>query len=84
MSKKKQPLVLDKQQLEIKSTKELLGYLKNLNKCVESFEFSDMDLNLDALEPDNIYFKQTAKWINAHKLAKEILNTREHLQKPRN
>ena len=79
--KKKKPRILSKEELEKKNTKELIGYLKKLRRCEESFDASDMDTNLDLIEKEVIYFKQTEKWQTAYKLVKSILNEREHIEK---
>lgn len=80
MAKNKKPKVIDKDKLEKKSTKELLGYLNRLNQCEESYELSYMDINEDINDPDTIYFKHTVKWINAYSLVKLILSNREHIK----
>ena len=67
---------LDLEILEKKNTKELLGYLNKLHKCEESYELSDLDTNLDLLDNETIYFKNTHKWKNAYSNVKLILNKR--------
>ena len=81
MSKRKHPKILDREALEKKGTKELLGYLKRLHKCEESFEFSDMETNPELTNTDTIYFKQSEKWHAAYKNVKAILETRENIKK---
>ena len=81
MAKKKPIKVLSKEELESKSTKELLGYLKRLNQCPESFELSDLDVNIDLTDSSFIYFKQTKKWKAAYDIVKVILKKREHIEK---
>lgn len=81
MAKKKPLKVLSKEELESKSTKELLGYLKRLNQCQESFELSDLDVNIDLTDSSFIYFKQTTKWKAAYDIVKVILKKREHIEK---
>ena len=81
MAKKKPIKVLSKEELGSKSTKELLGYLKRLNQCQESFELSDLDVNIDLTDSSFIYFKQTMKWKAAYDIVKVILNKREHIEK---
>jgi Skp family chaperone for outer membrane proteins len=78
--KKRKPRIISKEELEKKNTKELLGYLKRLQQCEESFTASDMDVNLDLTEKEVIYFKQTVKWRNAYDRVKSILNKREHIE----
>ncbi len=73
--------VVSKEELEKKNTKALLSYLNKLQKCVESFSASDMETDLDLIEMDNIYFKQTEKWETAYKTVKSILDDREHVKK---
>ena len=80
MAKKKRPTVLDENELNKKSTKELLGYLRRLQNCEASFEHSDMDVNEDELDDQTIYFKQTEKWNLAYARVKSILSSREHIQ----
>ena len=79
MAKNRRPIVLSIEALEKKGTRELLGYLKRLHKCEESFEKSDMDFNPDLEDVETIYFKQTPKWKTAYRDVKAILANREHL-----
>jgi hypothetical protein len=79
MAKNQKPKVFDQTNLEKKSTKELLGYLRRLHQCEESFESSDMAINEDLNDSDTIYFKQTEKWKRAYDMVKLILSKREHL-----
>ena len=79
--KKKRPSIISEERLKQKHTKELLAYLKRLQQCEESFELSDMEVNLDLINVDVIYFKQTEKWRHAFKLVKAILKDREHIEK---
>ncbi|MGK0364159.1 MAG: hypothetical protein ACI85O_001215 [Saprospiraceae bacterium] len=81
MGKRKRPKVLTIEELEKKGTKELLGYLKRLHRCEESFELSDMDENPELSDVETIYFKQTEKWRTAYIDAKSILETRKHIEK---
>ena len=62
-----------------KGTKELLGYLKRLQQCEESFDLSDMEINIDLKDAETIYFKQTKKWKEAYENVKTILDGREHI-----
>lgn len=80
MSKKSKPLVLTIQEMEKKGTKELLGYLKRLHKCEESFESSDLSENPDLTDKTTIYFKQTEKWKTAYQNVKSILKNRENIE----
>jgi len=80
MTNSKRPIVILKKELENKNTKELLGYLRKLLKCEESFEHSDMEINPDLTDEDTIYFKRTDKWLKAYENVKSILNTREHIK----
>jgi hypothetical protein len=79
--KKKQPLVITKEALDLKNTKELLAYLNKLQRCEESFDLSDMNVNLDLIEEEKIYFKQTEKWEIAYKNVKSLLENREHIER---
>lgn len=81
MGKKKLPKVTPIEDLSKKETKELLGYLKRLHKCEESFEKSDMDKNPDTTDNETIYFKQTEKWQVAYRNVKDILKNREHIKR---
>ena len=81
MGKRKLPRVLPKEELEKKGTKELLGYLKRLWQCEESFMISDMDENIDLVDEETIYFKQTEKWRIAYNDVKSILAGREHVKR---
>jgi hypothetical protein len=78
--KKKQPLVITQEALELKNTKALIAYLNKLQRCEESFDLSDMDVNLDLIDKEKIYFKQTEKWQTAYKNVKSILKNREHIE----
>jgi hypothetical protein len=81
MGKKKTAIVYSYEALKKKNTKELLGYLKALQQCEESFELSDMDINEDILDNNKIYFKQTPKWKSAYNNVKSILSQRENIVK---
>lgn len=80
MAKKPKPIVLTIQEMENKGTKELLGYLKKLYKCEESFESSDLYENPDLNDEITIYYKQTEKWKTAYDNVKSILKNREHIK----
>jgi hypothetical protein len=80
MSKKSKPIVLTISEMEKKGTKELLGYLKRLHKCEESFESSDLTENPDLSDNTMIYFKQTEKWNTGYKNVKSILKNRENIE----
>lgn len=71
--------MITKEELEKKSTKELLSYLKKLQRCEESVELSDQDINKDETDSERIYFKQSKKWTIAYNIVKTILATREHI-----
>jgi hypothetical protein len=73
--------VISREELEKKNTKALLSYLKKLQMCEASFSTSDMETDLDLIDMDNIYFKQTEKWKTAYKIVKSILDNREHIEK---
>ena len=79
MPKKRKPKVLSFTELNKKRTKELLGYLKLLQYCEESFEQSDLIENPDSSDSLTIYFKQTEKWKTAYLNVKSILEKREHI-----
>lgn len=79
MPKKRKPVILSLSDLEKKGTKELLGYLKRLQQCEDSFESSDLNDNPDLTNNSIIYFKQTEKWKNAYLKVKSILKNREHI-----
>ena len=81
MKKSIKPKVIEFEFLQKKSTRELLGYLKKLHKCEESFEFSDLMENIDIQDSQTIYFKNTDKWKIAYENVKLILKTREHIKK---
>jgi hypothetical protein len=80
MSKKPKPTILTMQEMEKKGTKELLGYLKRLHKCEESFESSDLTENPDTSDNFMIYFKETKKWKTAYRNVKFILRHRENIE----
>lgn len=79
MSKKKLPIVLNEDELAAKGTRELLGYLKRLQQCQESYSLSDYDVN-SVFDEKIIYFKDTEKWKNAFTIVKVILKNREHIK----
>lgn len=79
MSKKSKPCVLTDLEMKKKGTKELLGYLKRLHQCEESFESSDLIENPDLLDTSTIYFKQTEKWKASYINVKSVLKNREHI-----
>lgn len=81
MPKKRRPAVISFSELEKKETKALLGYLKRLQQCEESFELSDLTINPDLSDHDTIFFKETEKWITAYKHVKSILENREHIKR---
>lgn len=70
---------LTREQLEALPTKALLGRLKRLYNCEESFEFSDKDES--EVDANTIQFKDTPQWQRAYKELKEVLSIREHLPK---
>ncbi len=80
MPKKKKPIVLSLTELDKKGTKELLGYLKRLQFCEESFEKSDLIENPDFSDNSTIHFKQTEKWKGAYAVVKSILIKRENIK----
>ena len=79
--KNKLPSTITKEALAQKNTKALLAYLSKLQRCEESYDLSDMDVNLDLIDEDKIYFKQTEKWQTAYTHVKSILENRAHIQK---
>jgi hypothetical protein len=81
MGNKKTAIVFSYEALKKKNTKELLGYLKALQQCEESFKLSDMDINEDILDNNKIYFKQTPKWKSTYNNVKSILSERENIEK---
>lgn len=84
MGKKKNPSVINKELLNKKGTKEILGYLKRLHQCEERFEDSDININEDLIDDHTIYFKETEKWKTAYQNVKSILSNREHIEKRKN
>lgn len=81
MPKRKLPKVIPIEELQKKGTKELLGYLKRLWRCEESFEMSDKYTDPDLVDEETIYFKETQKWKEAYRNVKSILDTREHIKR---
>jgi hypothetical protein len=74
MGKKKTAILYSAEVLKKKNTKELLGYLKALQQCEESFELSDMDINdptgadlrtLADMQPSNVC------WLSVRQIIKE-------------
>lgn len=78
MGKKKKPSVIDLDLMNKMDTRELMGYLKRLHQCEESFEKSDLDVNSDLNDEQIIYFKETEKWQTAYKNVKSVLRSREN------
>ncbi len=78
---KRFPKVMKLEELKKLNTKRLLSYLKLLHKCEESFEESDLVVNLDIKNDDIIQFKNTEKWKFTYQQVKSILNEREHVEK---
>ena len=81
MPKRKRPKVIAIEELRKKRTRDLLSYLKKLQRCEGSYEDSDMDNNIDLTDHETIYFKNTNKWTTAYKDVKSILDNREHIAK---
>ncbi|HLV23415.1 MAG TPA: hypothetical protein VKY36_01375 [Moheibacter sp.] len=79
MPKRVKPNVISFEDLEKLNTKQLLGYLRKLHKCEESFELSDLDKNPDIENESIIHFKNTDKWKFTHQNVKTILKKREHV-----
>jgi len=80
MGKKKKPSVIDLDLMNKMDTRELMGYLKRLHQCEESFENSDLDVNSDLNDEQIIYFKETEKWQTAYKNVKSVLRSRENIK----
>ena len=78
---KRLPKVLKLEELEKLNTKRLLGYLKSLQQCEESFAQSDWDVNTDLNNPETIQYKQTEKWRRAYQQLKSILKNRPHIER---
>jgi hypothetical protein len=68
---------LRREELERMPTKALLGRLKNLYKCEESLELSD--LQNDSFDTGVIRFKETREWQIAYEDVKMVLSKREHI-----
>ncbi len=81
MSKQLRPKLIESEELQKKSTKELLGYLKKLRMCEESFSLDATDYreNPDNKDHHTIWFKDTSKWKLAYSRVKSILDTRDHV-----
>ena len=65
-------------ELRKQPTKQLLGRMKRLRFCEESFEGSDL-LESDILNCHGILFKNTPEWKEAYQTLKFILADREHI-----
>lgn len=65
-------------ELEMLSTKQLLGRLKQLYQCENSLDLSDRDVADDS---GCIEFKQSSEWIVAIRDVKQVLSHREHVPK---
>ncbi|GEM_PF-1081588 len=77
---KRNPIqLLNREQLKVLPTKALLGRLRRLHQCEESFVLSDKDES--EICSNTIQFKDTSEWQTAYKELKEILKSREHLPK---
>jgi len=71
------PIISEKKLLEL-NTKQLMGRLKKLRYCEESFEGSDL-LESEVASCTGILFKNTPEWKEAYETVKRILSLREHL-----
>jgi hypothetical protein len=78
--KRKKIYLINKEELVTLSTKILLGRLKNLLQCEDSFELSDEEDEI-SIEPDQIRFKNTDQWQSAYENVKAELAKREHVPK---
>ena len=65
-------------ELEVLSTKQLLGRLKQLHQCEESLVLSDRDVADDS---GRIEFKQSQSWISAFNDVKKVLSRRDHISR---
>jgi len=74
--------IMSPAQLEAMPTRSLLGRLQRLRECEDSADRSDLDsVEIAALK--GINFKADPLWSEAYDLVKTILNTREHVPRPR-
>lgn len=80
MARRKNPRVMNTSDLESKGTKELLGYLKKLQRCEQSILLSDFDEDHN-FDDNLIYFKDSKKWKDAYSDVKAILSSRENIEK---
>lgn len=71
--------IVERSELEQRSTRELLGRLRRLQACEEAPEFSDLSPEEIALASNQIVFKNSRKWRIAHWELKTLLATREHV-----
>lgn len=75
--------IINKDELSLLKTKQLLSRLKSLQKCIDSYfdtELSSCGIpNPDKLESEFIIYKDTEKWVKAYNEVREILNNREHI-----
>lgn len=67
-------------ELEKLSTRQLLTRLKQLQQCEESLYLSDRNSD-EITENNSIEFKDTDKWKTAYQEVKQILASREHIEK---
>ncbi len=61
-------------------TKQLLARLRKLQSCEQSLELSDR-ISIENIDPKQILFKDSDQWVVAYQQLKNILGTREHLDK---
>jgi hypothetical protein len=75
------PVIPEKRLFDL-PTKQLLGRLKRLRFCEESFQGSDLSEE-EIQSCAGILFKETPEWKTAYEAVKRVLATREHIPKKR-
>ncbi|WP_141215663.1 hypothetical protein [Hahella sp. CCB-MM4] len=69
---------LNQDELEVLSTERLLAYLRRLQKCEESIELSDWQLN-EVSTISGIVFKSSEEWKTQYNLVKVVLAKRPNV-----
>lgn len=77
--------IINKEELTLLKTKQLLSRLKSLQQCEKSYFDTDLTScgisNPDNYESEFIIYKDTEKWLKAYNEVRDELNKREHIPK---
>jgi hypothetical protein len=79
--KRKKILSITFEELKSYPTKRLLARLKSLHQCEQSFELSDREESERNSNSNIILFKQSPEWRSEYQKLKDILKSREHINR---